>query len=40
MGFQGIAKETSMLANLASIPHSHKEVKTLDITNDTIPYNW
>ena len=39
-GFTGLAQGTSMLANLASIPHSDKEVKTLDINNDKIPYHW
>jgi len=39
-GFTGLAQGTSMLANLASIPHSPQEVKTLDIANHKIPYDF
>ena len=40
VGFQGIEKKPSMLANLASIPHSPREVKRLDTFDKRIPYKW
>jgi len=39
-GFMGLARETSMLANLATIPHSPQEVKRLDTFDERIPYKW
>ena len=39
-GFMGLAKETSTLANLASLPHASEEETNLDHFDERIPYRW
>lgn len=39
-GFLGIGKESSIVANCATLPHDPDEIKRLEYTSDKIPYNW
>lgn len=39
-GFKGIGTAPSLVANLASHPHSAEEIKRLDPLENHIPYDW
>jgi len=39
-GFQGMAKETSIVANCATLPHDPDEIKRIDPFSKDIPYDW
>lgn len=39
-GFQGIAKNSSLIVNCTTIPHDDNEVIILDYRNSDIPYKW
>ena len=39
-GFKGIGTAPAMVANCSSIPHDPLEIKRLDPTSKTIPYDW
>lgn len=39
-GFKGVGTETSLVANLASIPHDPTEIERLDPVENSIPYDW
>lgn len=39
-GFKGIGTAPSLVANLASHPHSVEEIKRLDPLQNHIPYDW
>ena len=39
-GFKGMGTEMSIVANLASVPHSPEEIGRLDPFSKRIPYDW
>ncbi|MBL0348756.1 MAG: dTDP-4-dehydrorhamnose 3,5-epimerase family protein [Elusimicrobia bacterium] len=39
-GFIGLGRETSIVANCASIPHDPLEIRRLDPFDNAIPYRW
>jgi dTDP-4-dehydrorhamnose 3,5-epimerase len=39
-GFKGMAREDSLLANCASIPHDPAEAESIAPDSDRIPYSW
>jgi dTDP-4-dehydrorhamnose 3,5-epimerase len=38
--FQGLAAESSMIANCATLPHNGDEIEKLDLKTKSIPYSW
>ncbi len=39
-GFKGLGRETSIVANCATIPHDPEEIVRRDPMDSTIPYDW
>ncbi|MFC2170121.1 dTDP-4-dehydrorhamnose 3,5-epimerase family protein [Acidobacteriota bacterium] len=39
-GYKGIGKESAIVANCATLPHSPEEMIRLDPFSDKIPYDW
>jgi dTDP-4-dehydrorhamnose 3,5-epimerase len=39
-GFQGIGKETAIVANCATLPHEPDEIIRYDPTGNKVPYDW
>jgi len=39
-GFKGIGKETSIVANCSTVPHSSNEIRRKEFNDASIPYNW
>lgn len=39
-GFKGIGKKTAIVANCSTIPHDPNELKRLDPSDKSIPYDW
>jgi dTDP-4-dehydrorhamnose 3,5-epimerase len=39
-GFKGLGRETSIVANCATIPHDPDEIVRRDPMDSYIPYDW
>ncbi|KJU82097.1 WxcM-like protein [Candidatus Magnetobacterium bavaricum] len=39
-GFKGTASIESVVANCATLPHTHEEAESLGIFDPKVPYNW
>jgi dTDP-4-dehydrorhamnose 3,5-epimerase len=39
-GFKGIGRDTSIVANCASLPHDPDEIERMDPFSTEIPYDW
>jgi len=39
-GFKGIGKETSIVANCSTVPHSLSEIRRKEFNDTSIPYDW
>ena len=39
-GFKGIGTTTSIVANCATLPHDPEEIKRIDPSDPSIPYDW
>ena len=39
-GFQGVARDCSIVANCATMPHRADEAEVQDISDSRIPYTW